>query len=110
MASQQISEPNEKNESRVSSPEELPTFGGDHIHVVPRTEEIADYDKSGTDSITGYNATLMGARVTLSNEEEKKLLRRIDWHLIPLMSLIYMIKSVDFTNVRKKYPRTMRVH
>ncbi|KAH8805889.1 pantothenate transporter [Xylogone sp. PMI_703] len=106
MASSEISENNvntpqttvEKTEWAVASSEELPDFGRDHIHVVPRTEELPDYDKS-QESITGYDATLMRARVILSTDEEKKLLRRVDWHLIPLLSIMYMIKSVDFTNV-----------
>ncbi|KAJ5193992.1 Glucose/ribitol dehydrogenase, partial [Penicillium cf. griseofulvum] len=49
--------------------------------------------------IPGYDAILMGALATLSSAEEKKLLRRIDWHLIPLLAVMYMLKSVDFTNV-----------
>ncbi|KAJ5445241.1 Glucose/ribitol dehydrogenase [Penicillium cf. griseofulvum] len=55
--------------------------------------------------IPGYDAILMGALATLSSAEEKKLLRRIDWHLIPLLAVMYMLKSVDFTNV--SYARIM---
>ncbi|OKP00349.1 hypothetical protein PENSUB_7806 [Penicillium subrubescens] len=64
-----------------------------------------DRDQSGllpayeAELIPGYDANLMGARATLSSAEEKKLLRRIDWHLIPLLAVMYMLKSVDFTNV-----------
>ncbi|KAM0551234.1 hypothetical protein ACHAPJ_008579 [Fusarium lateritium] len=51
------------------------------------------------DNITGYDNTLMKARATLSSQEEKKLLRRIDWHLIPLLAVMYMVKSIDASNV-----------
>ncbi|KAF4949485.1 hypothetical protein FSARC_13469 [Fusarium sarcochroum] len=51
------------------------------------------------DDITGYDNTLMKARATLSSQEEKKLLRRMDWHLIPLLAVMYMVKSIDASNV-----------
>ncbi|KAF3392953.1 hypothetical protein DPV78_009934 [Talaromyces pinophilus] len=79
---------------------EHPVPGKENLHLVERTgneEGLVQYDDS--DSISGFNAALMGARVTLSNVEEKKLIRRIDWRLIPLMSLMYMLKSVDYSNV-----------
>lgn len=40
------------------------------------------------------------ARQLLTPEEEKKLLRRIDWHLMPLCSIIFMFKNLDSDNVR----------
>lgn len=38
-------------------------------------------------------------QVSLTRAEEKKLMRRIDWHLLPLLALLYMIKTVDYINV-----------
>ncbi|KAJ5716383.1 pantothenate transporter [Penicillium malachiteum] len=49
--------------------------------------------------IPGYDATLMQARAALSAKEEKKLIRRVDWRLLPLMAVMYMLKSVDFSNL-----------
>ena len=49
--------------------------------------------------IAGYDAAMMSARASLSADEEKKLLRRIDWRLLPLLSLIYMVKTVDAANL-----------
>lgn len=40
------------------------------------------------------------ARLLFTPAEEKKLLRRIDWHLMPLCSLIFMFKNLDSNNVR----------
>jgi hypothetical protein len=82
----------------IASTEERPYLGRDHFHFVPRTETLPEYDES-QESITGYDAGLMRARATLSSDEEKKLRRRIDWHLIPLLSVMYMLKSIDATNV-----------
>lgn len=74
----------------------LPQHG--KVHYVDRDQNgiLPSY---GEELIPGYDANLMGARATLSSAEEKKLLRRIDWHLIPLLAVMYMLKSVDFTNV-----------
>jgi hypothetical protein len=85
--------------ARTSS-RESPTPEKEHLHFVPRSDELPAYDDSQeSESITGYNAALMRARVTLSSGEEKKLIRRIDWHLIPLLSIMYMLKSIDVVNV-----------
>jgi hypothetical protein len=42
------------------------------------------------------------ALAALTPQEEKKLLRRIDWHLMPLCSLIFMFKNLDVDNVRSQ--------
>lgn len=36
----------------------------------------------------------------LTAQEEKKLLRRIDWRLLPLLSVMYVVKTIDAQNVR----------
>lgn len=68
------------------------------VHYVDRDQSsvLPTYE---AELIPGYDANLMSARATLSSTEEKKLLRRIDWHLLPLLAVMYMLKSVDFTNV-----------
>lgn len=35
----------------------------------------------------------------IDRKQEKRLLRRIDWHLLPLLAILYMIKTLDFINV-----------
>ncbi|RAL61057.1 hypothetical protein DID88_010398 [Monilinia fructigena] len=72
--------------------------GNGQLHYVPRGQEIAGAGLS-TDSITGYEAEQMQARASLSFEEEKKLLRRIDWHLMPLLSICFLLKNIDASNV-----------
>ncbi|KAI0096211.1 major facilitator superfamily domain-containing protein [Nemania sp. FL0031] len=41
----------------------------------------------------------MQARTALTAEEERKLIRRIDWHLMPLCSLMFLFKNLDVDNV-----------
>lgn len=43
---------------------------------------------------------LMSGRTLLTAHEEKKLLRKIDWRLMTLCSLIFMFKNLDSGNVR----------
>lgn len=67
------------------------------VHLRPRGEAIGDADSK--DEIVGYDHELMKARTLLSHQEEKKLLRRVDWHLMPLCALIFMVKNIDANNV-----------
>lgn len=67
------------------------------IHYAKRGETISQLPID--EAIDGFQAASQGARTLLTAEEEKKLLRRIDWHLMPLCSLIFMFKNLDSDNV-----------
>ncbi|KAL6362636.1 hypothetical protein LRP88_03930 [Fusarium phalaenopsidis] len=69
-----------------------------HFKVVARGDPLSISDDVRGE-ITGYDDSLMRARAALSSTEEKKLLRRIDWHLIPLLAIMYMVKTIDASNV-----------
>jgi len=69
------------------------------LHFAARKDELLPDEEDEKRQIVGYDATLMRARALLSSAEEKKLLRRIDWHLIPLLSIMYIVKSIDAINV-----------
>ena len=81
-----------------ASAEEKPS-SWNHLHVARRDESVPVYDGIQNE-LTGFDASVMGARTLLSAEEEKKLLRRVDWHLLPLLSLMYMVKTIDAAGVR----------
>lgn len=83
----------------ASTFQEVPTHGKDHIHFVSRSDLLPDYEDSKESSITGYDVDLMRARASLSSEEEKKLLRQVDWRLLPLLAVMYAVKTIDFQNV-----------
>jgi len=57
-----------------------------------------DSDVDSTD-IHGFDAERMRARTLLTVQEEKKLLRRIDWHIMPLCSIMFMLKNMDADNI-----------
>lgn len=56
-------------------------------------------DVKSDETIQGFDAERMRARTTLTTEEERKLIRRIDWHLMPLCSLMFLFKNLDSDNV-----------
>lgn len=54
-----------------------------------------------------YDGAASDISPTLSGAEEKKLLRRIDWRLLPLLAAMYVIKTIDAQNVSDRaYLRT----
>ena len=73
--------------------------GHGKLHLVARSDELHDKPES---DIRGYDEELMRDRVLLSSEEEKRLLRKVDLYLLPLMSLIYMVKTIDANNVSSR--------
>lgn len=56
-------------------------------------------DEAADGQIEGYDAERMRARTLLTAEEEKKLLRKIDWHLMTLCSIMFLLKNIDADNV-----------
>lgn len=58
-------------------------------------EDVEAKDASWVDNAEDY-------RSLLSYEEEKKLLRRVDWRLVPLSAFIFLVKSLDVNNVSRQ--------
>lgn len=69
------------------------------LHFARRGQAITE-TSSAQESIDGYDPELMDGRTLLTTEEEKRLLRKIDWRLMTLCSLIFMFKNLDSNNVR----------
>ncbi len=67
------------------------------LHYARRGGDVVDSDVDSTD-IHGFDAERMRARTLLTVQEEKKLLRRIDWHIMPLCSIMFMLKNMDADN------------
>lgn len=76
--------------------QDAPKLDDSTLHYARRGEEVLDQD---TDLIVGYEADQMRARTLLTYEEEKKLLRRIDWHIMPLLAFAFLLKNLDANNV-----------
>ena len=58
---------------------------GPALHFAKRGQVLED---DAFAEVSGFNAERMRARALLTAEEEKKLLRRIDWHIMPLCALM----------------------
>ncbi|EME85970.1 uncharacterized protein MYCFIDRAFT_39363 [Pseudocercospora fijiensis CIRAD86] len=86
--------------ARVTSVPEVHASANDGktLHYARRGDDAAgsEYEES---EIQGFDAERMRARILLSVEEEKKLLRRIDWHMMPLCSLMFLLKNLDSDNI-----------
>ncbi|KAJ4302875.1 hypothetical protein N0V90_001766 [Kalmusia sp. IMI 367209] len=63
-----------------------------------RRGSVAEDEING-ENIDGYDAERMRARTLLSAAEEKKLLRKVDWHLMTLCSIMFLLKNIDADNV-----------
>lgn len=83
----------EKSNMTSPSPD---TPQADGLHIQPRQGHI---DGESAAKISGYDHERMEDRGLLTYEEEKKLLRRVDWHLMILCAIIFMVKNVDANNV-----------
>ena len=76
----------------------------------PNSDPDADFKtakRAGKDCISPESAptpndglSREAALTALTVEEERKLLRKVDWRLIPLMCMLYLVKKLDETNVR----------
>ena len=70
------------------------------LHYASRGQTLSE-ENAGTDTISGFDAQWMRARTSLTAEEEKKLLRRVDWHIMPLCAIMFLLKNIDSENVRE---------
>lgn len=69
----------------------------DALHYAQRGIEISDGSLS--DGIDGFDAQRMRDRTLLSTDEEKKLLRKIDWRIMTICSILFLIKNIDSDNI-----------
>ena len=75
-----------------------PQVEQDGLHLARRGVGAVDSDVD-TSNIQGFDADRMRGRTLLTADEEKKLLRRIDWHIMPLCSFMFMLKNMDADNI-----------
>jgi hypothetical protein len=69
------------------------------LHFAKRGQFL---DKNDFSSVEGVDLERMRARALLTAEQEKKLMRRVDWHIMPLCALMFLMKNLDATNVRPR--------
>lgn len=81
-----------KTKPAVTTTEEVPGT----LHFAKRGQILDENDFSAVD---GVDLERMRARALLTAEQEKKLMRRIDWHIMPLCALMFLMKNLDANNV-----------
>ncbi|KAE8168484.1 major facilitator superfamily domain-containing protein [Aspergillus tamarii] len=69
-----------------------------NLHYASRGQALDD-ESAGTENIAGFDAEWMRARTSLTADEEKRLLRRVDWHIMPLCAIMFLLKNIDSENV-----------
>lgn len=69
-----------------------------------RTSEIEKVD--GDEK--GAEPEVFNADVDVSGVDERKLMRKLDWHLIPWLSFLYLLSFLDRTSIGNA--RVRRVH
>jgi len=84
-----------KMSSKVETTTTAPNAPGT-LHFAKRGQLLKDESFAAA---SGVDAERMRARALLTVEQEKKLLRRIDWHIMPLCALMFLMKNLDATNV-----------
>lgn len=63
---------------------------GTYVDVKPTTPD------GSTDG--DYEAYRRGVLAGFTAEDDRRLMRKVDWHFLPLMALMYIVKQVDYIN------------
>ncbi|SPO06249.1 related to putative tartrate transporter [Cephalotrichum gorgonifer] len=61
-----------------------------------RGEEV---DSLTAGDVDGFDAARMRDRALLTAEEEKALMRRVDWRIMSVCSILFLLKNIDADNV-----------
>jgi len=74
------------------------------LHYARRGEPVEDVSSVDSD-IVGFDAEKMKGRSLLTESEEKKLMWRVDRHLMTLCSIMFLLKNIDANNVCPDFDR-----
>ncbi|CAI4214375.1 unnamed protein product [Parascedosporium putredinis] len=77
----------------ITTSRETNNDGGGHI------KEKMQADNSSIEGTVLHQDQEQGAVDGFSPEEEKKLLRKVDWALLPLLSFLYLVSFIDRSNI-----------
>lgn len=69
----------------------------DDLHFARRGADLDEAIAVG--DISGFDAERMRARASLTAEEERKLMRRVDLRIMTLCSLLFLFKNIDSDNI-----------
>lgn len=83
-------------EISVISHDETPSLGQMFKTATPGEKRA---DTPGVEPHVEEEISREAALTALTAAEERKLIRRIDWRLIPLLSMLYLVKKIDENKV-----------
>lgn len=93
----------------MATPKDVPTVvsEGDESTKTVHSEDDLHFARRGvdvdeviaTENISGFDAERMRARASLTAEEEKRLMRRVDLRIMTLCSLLFLFKNIDSDNI-----------
>lgn len=81
----------------MSDPEKSPSPPPDKAHDEKRDVVFKHADRNDADE--ALKIIQAGEVITMTPEEEKKLLRKIDLHMMPLLCLVYGLNYLDKTTI-----------
>lgn len=62
-------------------------------------EAIQDGDAAHLADVDGFDVERMRDRTLLTAEEEKALMRKVDWRIMTMCSLLFLMKNLDADNI-----------
>lgn len=93
----------------MSSPKDVPTVTseGDESTKAINSKDDLQFARRGVDvdeviaaeDVSGFDTERMRARASLTAEEERKLMRRVDLRIMTLCSLLFLFKNIDSDNI-----------
>lgn len=65
----------------------------------PLGKEIKDVSSVELSSpVDDYESYRRGVLSRFTAEDDKRIMRKVDWHFLPLMALMYIVKQIDYIN------------
>ncbi len=91
-------------ENKTGSPSPAAsTYSNNEKGHTSQVERVSPQDAGGAQGHEIYNA-----HVDVSGVDEKKLMRKLDWYLVPWLSLLYLLSFLDRTSIGNAKVRRLR--
>ncbi|KAK7431305.1 hypothetical protein QQZ08_002076 [Neonectria magnoliae] len=92
-----ITSANDSNGETASSENTQKQASSTGLTFARRGEQIND--ATITEGADGFDAERMRDRSLLTADEEKALMRRVDWRIMSVCSLLFLLKNIDSDNI-----------
>lgn len=87
----------EPNSETASKDNEVPVHTDGEVHFARRGELVDD--ATAAEGADGFDAERMRGRSLLTAAEEKALMRRVDWRMMTICSMLFLLKNIDADNI-----------